>query len=130
MAAPSRYLLDTNVLVDFFRYRPEAVNFVDSLRQRPVVSVVTITELFAGVREGTERTDVERFLMRSVHIDVDEQIATRAGLMLRQYRRSHGVGLADALIAATVEAEQATLVTLNTKHFPMLRNVLVPYQKP
>jgi predicted nucleic acid-binding protein len=37
--------------------------------------------------------------------------------------------LADALIAATAESRQASLVTLNSKHFPMLANVVVPYQK-
>jgi predicted nucleic acid-binding protein len=43
--------------------------------------------------------------------------------------KSHNVGLADALIAATAESRQAALVTLNIKHFPMLANVVVPYQK-
>jgi predicted nucleic acid-binding protein len=53
-----------------------------------------------------------------------------AGLWRLQYGRSHGTGLADALIAASVEAAQATLVTLNRRHFPMLANVWVPYAKP
>ena len=56
--------------------------------------------------------------------------AVRGGLFRRDYGKSHGVGLADALIAATAELAQATLVTLNAKHFPMLPTVLVPYQKP
>jgi len=42
----------------------------------------------------------------------------------------HGVGLSDALIAATAFQEKATLVTLNGKHFPMLSDVLAPYRKP
>jgi predicted nucleic acid-binding protein len=37
--------------------------------------------------------------------------------------------LIDALIAATAEQENARLVTLNRKHFPMLSDVLVPSQK-
>jgi predicted nucleic acid-binding protein len=37
--------------------------------------------------------------------------------------------LADALIAATAEADGARLATLNIKHFPMLPDVLVPYTK-
>jgi len=36
------------------------------------------------------------------------------------------VGLADALIAATAELKQARLVTLNSRHFPMVA-VEVPY---
>jgi len=40
------------------------------------------------------------------------------------------LGLADALIAATADVKQATLVTLNKKHFPMLQDISVPYHKP
>jgi predicted nucleic acid-binding protein len=50
-------------------------------------------------------------------------------LYRRDYGKSHGVGLADALIAATAELNQATLVTLNQKHFPMIIDIMVPYQK-
>jgi predicted nucleic acid-binding protein len=61
---------------------------------------------------------------------VDAAIAVRGGLFRRDYAKSHGVGIADALIAATAEVAGATLVTLNRKHFPMLASVVVPYQKP
>ncbi len=57
-------------------------------------------------------------------------IAAAGGLIRRDYGKSHGVGLADAIIAATVELRKADLVTLNRKHFPMLQaNVVVPCQK-
>lgn len=46
-----------------------------------------------------------------------------------QYGKSYGVGLADAIIAATVEAEQAELKTLNTKHYPMFPNLKPAYTK-
>ena len=100
-----------------------------ALTARPLISVVTVAELFAGVREGRERTQIEQFLRRSILVEIDEQIATRAGLILRQYRKSHSTGLADALIAAATESSGASLVTLNTKHFPMLTDVVVPYVK-
>jgi len=38
-------------------------------------------------------------------------------------------GSADALIAATVSARSATLVTLNSKHFPMILDIHIPYTK-
>jgi predicted nucleic acid-binding protein len=127
---PARVLIDTNLLVDYFRRHPAGVAFMRGLTGRPAISAITVAELYTGVRDGQERTDLDLFIARSVVIDTDVQISVRAGLMLRQYRKSHGVGLADALIASTVEAENATLATLNPKHFPMLSNVLVPYTKP
>jgi PIN domain len=59
---------------------------------------------------------------------VDLNIARLGGNYCRQYRHSHGVQIADALIAATARRHDARLVTRNTKHFPMLDDVVVPYQ--
>ncbi len=42
---------------------------------------------------------------------------------------SHGVGLADAIVAGTAESQGAELKTLNTKHYPMLRGLRLPYAK-
>jgi predicted nucleic acid-binding protein len=41
----------------------------------------------------------------------------------------NGVGLADAILVATAEAEDAELKTLNTKHYPMLRDLRPAYKK-
>ncbi|MGH2357708.1 MAG: hypothetical protein ACRDGJ_06795 [Candidatus Limnocylindria bacterium] len=46
--------------------------------------------------------------------------ARRAGEHLRRYRRSHGgIDLVDYVVAATAEARDARLMTLNVTHFPM-----------
>ena len=42
---------------------------------------------------------------------------------------SHGVGLADAILAATAESEDAELKTLNRKHYPMLKGLRPAYMK-
>jgi predicted nucleic acid-binding protein len=39
------------------------------------------------------------------------------------------MGLADALIAATAKEIDAQLITFNTKHFPMLTDVIRPYER-
>ncbi len=58
-----------------------------------------------------------------------EKTAILGGLFRRTFLKSHDVGIADAVIAATAEVESATLATLNKKHFPMLSKVIVPYRK-
>jgi predicted nucleic acid-binding protein len=50
-------------------------------------------------------------------------------LFKRDYGKSHGVGLADAIIAATCEAENADLKTLNVKHYPMIEGLIPAYRK-
>ena len=49
----------------------------------------------------------------------------------REHGKTHGVGLNDALIAATAVNRNACLHTLNVKHYPSLRKnqVVQPYRK-
>lgn len=90
---------------------------------------MTVAELYAGIREGAERRALEELLAAFEIIPLDESTAVAGGLLRRKYLKSHNVGIADAVIAATAQAENAVLVTLNKKHFPMLSEVFVPYQK-
>ena len=124
----SASLLDTCVLIDFLRDREAAVRVIRGLAIRPSVSVVTIAELHAGIRNEREHHRIEGLPALLDVREVDFEIARLAGRYCRQYRRSHGVGLPDALIAATARRHGARLVTRNARHFPMLDDLLVPYQ--
>lgn len=126
---PKPLLLDSDVLIDYLRQRPAAVAYLEGLTVVPLLSVVGIAELFSGVRDGQERTQLASLIADTQVLEIDERIATQAGLRRRQYRLSHRPELPDMLIAATAIVHNATLVTLNGKHFPMLPDVLVPYQK-
>jgi predicted nucleic acid-binding protein len=62
-------------------------------------------------------------------LDVDADVAERAGDLRRQYRRSHvGAGLADFLIAATAQVNEVALATLNVRHFPMFKDLKAPFR--
>ena len=123
-----RLLIDTDVLVDYLRGHRKAVKYLESLPGRLFISVVTVAELYAGVREGEERVLLEGFLRVFETVPVDHEIARKGGLYRRDFGPSHGLGLGDALIAASAEGKEARLVTLNARHFPMLEPV-VPYEK-
>jgi predicted nucleic acid-binding protein len=127
MAIP--LLIDTDVLIDYLRDYPDAVSYVEAQQEGLLISVVTVAELYAGVREGDERSRLERFLRAFDIVPLDQRLSIQGGLYRRDYGKSHNVGLADALIAATAMQRQVPLVTLNRKHFPMLRDVRVPYHK-
>ncbi len=128
-AADFSVLIDTDVLIDYLRGQVNAIAYLESVAERLVISAITVAELYAGVREGAERQALETFLSAFEVVDVNQSISQRGGLYRRDLGKSHGVGLADALIAATAEELGATLVTLNQKHFPMLNRVTVPYTK-
>jgi len=127
----NKLLVDTDVLIDHLRGVEAATVFLEKQINNATlyISAITVAELFAGVREGEERQLLEQFLSLFNITAIEQTIATQGGLWRRDYGKSHGVGLADAVIAATANFLDATLVTLNKKHFPMIKQVLVPYQK-
>lgn len=129
MLTPELLLLDTDVIIDYLRGQVDAVAYIESLTNPLLISVVTVAELYSGVRESEERSALEVFIWAFELVPVSEEIAVKGGLYRRDYSKSHKVGLADALIAATAEIRGATLVTLNTKHFPMLTSAKAPYAK-
>jgi predicted nucleic acid-binding protein len=124
-----RLLIDTDVIIDYLRDQTDAVTYIENLTEPLLLSAITVAELYAGVREGEERTALDAFITAFEIVPVVQEIALKGGLYRRDYKKSHDVGLADALIAATAQIKRATLVTLNKKHFPMLTTVIVPYQK-
>lgn len=124
-----RLLFDSDVLIDYLRGQAEAITYLENCPEKFLVSVISVAELYTGVRDGRERIALDRFLSAFEILLLDQTIAEKGGLYRRDYGKSHNTGFADALIAATAETQQAQLVTLNQKHFPMLKDVLVPYRK-
>jgi predicted nucleic acid-binding protein len=124
-----RLLIDTDVLIEYLRGRSEAVGYLESLTSDLYISVISIAELFASVRDDEEEKSLKQLLLAFVILPVTEKTARRGGLYRRDYRRSHGTGLADALIAATSEENGADLVTFNQRHFPMVSRITVPYDR-
>jgi len=122
-------LLDTDVLVDFFRGQVKAVAFINNYSDRIILSSIVVAELFAGAKGSAEQVALEEFVSLFRVVPVNVEIAKAGGLYKSKFGKSHGVGLADAILAATAEAENAELKTLNTKHYPMLKGLTPAYKK-
>ena len=122
-------LVDTDVMVDFLRGHPKAVALVQAQSARIILSSIVAAELYAGVRGDEELNTLDSLIYLFRVVPVSPELARAAGLYKKDYARSHGVGLADAIIAATTEYENADLKTLNTKHYPMLKGLKPAYTK-
>lgn len=127
MAKP--ILLDTDILIDFFRGHVTAVAFINACNARIILSSIVVAELYAGVKGDSEQATLQEFVSLFRVVPVSAEIGKVGGLLKRDYGKSHGVGLADAIVAATAEAENAELKTLNTKHYPMLKDLKPAYLK-
>ena len=122
-------LLDTDILVDFLRGNNKAEAFIATQADRIILSAIVVAELYAGVKGEAEREALDALVSLFRIVPVDVEIAKAGGLYKRDYGKSHGVGLADAILAATAEAWKAELKTLNIKHYPMLKGLRSAYTK-
>lgn len=124
-----RLLTDTDIVIDFLRGFDKAVKYIRSHSEEIVLSVITVAELYAGVKDDDERQKLDDLVDLFPVLPVTPDIARAGGLHKRDYFKSHGVGLADGLIAATAETHDAELKTLNIKHYPMIKGLEPPYFK-
>ena len=122
-------LPDTDVLVDFLRGHESAVSFVHENSSNIILSSMVVAELYAGVKGQSEEKVLGEFVSLFRVVPVTLEIARSAGLLKKDYADSHGIGLADAVLAATALAEKAELATLNTRHYPMIRDLKQAYSK-
>jgi predicted nucleic acid-binding protein len=91
-----------------------------------LVSVLTLTELYAGeqLSDDDERI-LDALILPFQAIDVDADISVQAGRLVRRWRRSHGIGVVDLLIAATALVEEVPILTLNAKRFYFIPGLVV-----
>ena len=120
-------LVDTCIIVDHLRNRAEATAFLKQLDQLPLVSVLTLAELQAGVRNRSDERVLDRLMAGWPVVALDAPTARLGGSWRRRFGSSHGTGIIDAMLAATAEQACARLATVNRKHFPMFDDLLVPY---
>jgi predicted nucleic acid-binding protein len=112
---------DSDVIIEILRGRREVVSAARELERGGVPTYCTPiawAEVYAGIRAGEEPLTQAFFEARG-EVVLDAEIGRRAGAYLARYRRSHGVELADALVAAAAASAGLRLWTLNRKHYPM-----------
>ncbi len=81
-------------------------------------------ERLEGGMRSAERSGVTRLFAAISLVPVTDGIAARTAEHLRRYRRSHAaIDIVDYVIAATTEQTDARLLTLNVRHFPMIRGL-------
>ena len=116
-----KYLLDSDVVIAWLR-RDDGV--VAWLKERDAAGDVlgwtpgSIAEIGAGIRPREEFVLAD--LARVLHcVELDERVGRKAGTYRQRFGASHGVEIADALIAAAAHVHGMTLCTRNLRHYPM-----------
>ena len=114
-------VFDSDVIIEILRGRRAVVVAAVALEQSPIPTFCTAiswAEVYAGMRPR-EESPTRAFLEARGEVVLDGRVGRQAGAYLARYARSHGVEIADALIAAAAVTSGLRLWTLNRKHYPM-----------
>ena len=125
------YLLDTNVVSEWVKPRPEpgVVAWLSNVDEdRVFISVVTLGELRHGIERlppGRRRSQLDEWLSHELPLrfegrvlPIDAAVADAWGtIVARRDRAGQPIGAMDGLIAATAEVHALTLVTRNAADF-------------
>ena len=126
------YLVDTNLLFDYYRGNKSAKNYFDMLKEGKVkfsISVITESEIWCGIKDDVELLYWLALIDQVECINVDSKIARKAGDIFKKY--GHYMGktkkndyrfMGDAFIAATAHVCDLKLLTANIKHFKQLES--------
>jgi predicted nucleic acid-binding protein len=118
----TRYLLDTDTLIDFSKGRePTRSRVLEMIDAGDVLGVcaVNVAEFYAGLpREHRHVWD--DFFASLTYWDISKDAASLAGADRYQLGRSgKSVTTTDALVAAVARDHGATIITSNIKDYPM-----------
>ena len=124
-------LLDTTTFVDLTRdYRP-AVEAFRKVLYGQSASIINKFELIVGSKSKKEMNTIGNRLekLEIAFFPITADICEIAEEIMRSFYHSHGVGIEDALIAATALVYDEELATHDTKHFDFIPNLklLTPY---
>ena len=122
----AEFLIDTNALSRVFTGDKNVKDFIETLDA--AVCTVIYVECLQGSKSTREKRIVESYLSRFELNQITSDISTRTIDLIRTYSNTHGLLLADALIAATCLDLNLTLITYNVSDFHFIQDL--KYLKP
>ena len=128
------YLLDTNILSELIKKRPNPY-FLTKILSKPSQSLFTSSICVFELRFGSAlRNDFHTFWTKIMNEIIDritvlpfgENEALMAGDILARLQKSgEKIGLEDIFIAATAITNNSTLVTANIRHYSRIKDLKI-----
>lgn len=115
----NKYLLDSNILIDYFRGFKPVVDFINQLVESDNISIAIsgITELEIHAGKSMDKPDVRQKVIELITqmkiFSVSRNILQQSGQLCRMINMQP----VDAIIAITAIKNNHVLVTRNLKHF-------------
>jgi len=124
-------LIDTDVLIWLFRGHIKAKTSIEKCKTIEL-SAITYMELVQGMRNKDELNGLRQTMHEQNWqiLPLNENISHHAMIYIENYGLSHGLELADALIAATAAESGLPLMTANAKHYKIIPDIKLVQYRP
>ncbi len=125
MATPT-VILDTNILIDFFRKQNNTKSVLYQLQNQYEfsVSIITVFEFEISIKTEQHYNEYQILMKNIVALPLDQLCITHAVMLYKTLKSQNTlVELADLLIGATAICYDYPLITLNHKHFVNMPNL-------
>lgn len=126
-----KYLLDTDVIIDFSHQKEPGFSMIQKVAGNPVsISIITWTEIVFGIKKShNPKKKLEEFddFLQSLAIkivDIDLPVAESfTTIKIELEQKKSILANPDIFIAATAISHKLTLVTRNVKHFARIKGL-------
>lgn len=116
-----RAYVDSDILIWHLRGKPEALHFLNDIYHNDGfdlwIGAMQRGEIVFFMRDNEKQATMS-LLSHFKCAPVDAKVIDVAAEIYRNYSKSTGVGINDAILSATVQVTGGKIFSLNTKHFP------------
>ncbi len=122
-----KILVDSSIIIDYLRGGKKWDEFIDQVEKdvQLFLPTIVIFELFSGssTKNISRLKEMLSFIREFQRIDLNESIAQVSGEFFRDSKTK--IQVADYIIAASALSINATVLTLNQKHFEQIPNLSI-----
>jgi hypothetical protein len=123
-----KIVCDTNVFINYLQKDEPTVVAVEKIgHQNIIMPVISALELCKGAGDKREMKEIQEFINFYTSLQLNSKGVDLALELIKKYHLAHNLGLADALIAASVIVADLQLFTFNSKDFDFITGLKLYY---
>lgn len=125
MTTKNKYLVDSNIFIDYSHLEPRAHEFIQNNLREIVVFYVVYFEVMTGVQNKSDFAKTKKFFEQFAFSTGDQRSVLKAIEIVDKHLLGDGIELFDAMIAATAIVNDYILVTRDTKHMGRIEGLRI-----
>ncbi len=126
--AKNEIVCDSNVFINLLRNDLQTVDVVRRIGEENIIMpIITSIELVKGSQSKKELKSVIEFINSYKSLQINRKGINLSLELIKKYHLSNNLGLADAMIAASVVITDLQLFTFNVKDFDFIKSLNLYY---